>query len=73
MKNSSIFRINNHGKSTGFFLKVPFKSRLLPALITTNHAINQDDIQNNKIISLYLNNDKMTVKLDNIRKRYTNE
>ena len=73
MKNNSICRINNHGKGTGFFVKVPFKSRLLPVLITTNHDINQDDIQKNKIISLYLSNGKLAIKLDNNRLRYTNE
>ena len=73
MKNNSICRINNHGKGTGFFVKIPYKSELLPVLITTSHAINIDDIQNNKIISLYLNNGKMTIKLDNNRLRYSNE
>ena len=73
MKNNSICRINNHGKGTGFFVKIPYKLRLLPVIITTNHAINIDDIQNNKIISLYLNNGKMTIKLDDNRLRYTNE
>ena len=73
MKNNSICRINNHGEGTGFFVKVPYKLRLLPVIITTNHAINIDDIQNNKIISLYLNNGKMIIKLDDNRLRYTNE
>ena len=72
MKNS-ICRIDNHGKGTGFFVKIPYKSELLPVLITTSHAINIDDIQNNKIISLYLNYGKMTIKLDNNRLRYSNE
>ena len=26
MKNNSICRINNHGKGTGFFVKIPYKS-----------------------------------------------
>ena len=73
MKNNSICRINNHDKGTRFFVKIPYKLRLLPVLITTSHAINIEDIQNNKIISLYLNNGKMTIKLDNNRLRYTNE
>ena len=72
MKNS-ICRINNHDKGTGFFVKIPYKLRLLPVLITTSHAINIEDIQNNKIISLYLNYGKMTIKLDNNRLRYSNE
>ena len=73
MKNNSICRIINHGIGTGFLMKIPYKSRLLTVLITTNHAININDIQNNKIISLYLNNGKMTIKLDDNRLRYTNE
>ena len=71
----SICRINNHGKCTGFFVKVPYKSKILPVLITTNHAINIDDILSNKNISLYLNNDKTIkeLKLDDNRLKYTNE
>ena len=72
---SSICRINNHGKCTGFFVKVPYKSKILPVLITTNHAINIDDILSNKNISLYLNNNKTIkeLKLDDNRLKYTNE
>ena len=71
----SICRINNHGKYTGFFVKVPYKSKILPVLITTNHAINIDDILSNKNISLYINNDKAIkeLKLDDNRLKYTNE
>jgi hypothetical protein len=72
MKSNSICRINDKG--TGFFVKIPYKSKLLPVLITTNHIINIDDIQDNKSISMLLNNDKKikTIKLDN-RLMYTNE
>ena len=71
----SICRINNHGKYTGFFVKVPYKSKILPVLITTNHAINIDDILSNKNILLYINNDKAIkeLKLDDNRLKYTNE
>ena len=34
IKNNSICRIN--GKGTGFFTKIPYKSKLLPVLITSN-------------------------------------
>ena len=75
MKSNSICRIENNCKGTGFFVKVPYKSELLPVLITTNHAINIDDILSNKNISLYLNNDKeiKELKLDDNRLKYTNE
>ena len=73
MKNNSICRINNKG--TGFFVKIPYKSKLLPVLITTNQVINTDDIQNKTNVSLYISENKKikTIKLDNNRLIYTNE
>ena len=73
MKSNSICRINDKG--TGFFVKIPFKSKLLPVLITTNSVINRNDIQNKKNIVLYLNNNekRKTIKLDNNRLKYSNE
>ena len=73
MKSNSICRINNKG--TGFFVKIPYKSKLLPVLITSNQVINTDDIQNKTNVSLYINNDKniKLIKLDNNRLIYTNE
>ena len=72
---NSVCRIYNNGNGTGFFTKIPYKSKLLPVLITNNHVINQDDILNNKIILLYINNDKITktLKLNRNRLIYTNE
>ena len=73
MKNNSICRINNKG--TGFFVKIQYKSKLLPALITTNHTINIYDILCKRNISLHLNNEQIIkkIKLDNNRLMYTNE
>ena len=73
--NNSICKIYNNDNGNGFFVKIPYKSNLLPVLITTNHVINQYDIMTNKNISLYLNNDKIIkiLKLDNNRIMYTNE
>ena len=56
--NNCVCKIYNKGKETRFFTKIPFKSKLLPVLITNNHVINIDDIKNNKIINIYLNDDK---------------
>ena len=71
--NNSICRINDKG--TGFFVKIPYKSILLNVLITTNQVINIDDIQDNRKISVRLNNDKKIkiIKLDENRIMYTNE
>ena len=73
MKNNSICRIINHGIGTGFLMKIPYKSRLLTVLITTNHIINADDILTNQNISLYLNKERIIIKLDRNRLIYTNE
>ena len=72
MKSNSICNVN--GKGTGFFVKIPYKSKLLPVLITANHDINICDILCKKNISLHLNNDQIikTITLDNNRLMYTN-
>ena len=74
--NDGICRIyNNNRNSTGFFVKIPYKTNKLPVLITNSHVINKYDILNKNIISIYINNDKSLkkIKLDNNRKIYTNE
>ena len=70
-----VCKIYNKKEGTGFFTRIPYKSILLPVLITNNHIINENDIKNNKIISIYLNYENKTrnIKLDNTRKKYTNE
>ena len=66
------------GKGTGFFCKILFQNQLLPVLITNNHVLNEKDIENNEIIELTMYNDKekrnrdVSIKIDNLRKRYTN-
>ena len=71
--NNSICRINDKGN--GFFVKIPYKSKLVPVLITTNQVINKYDLMCYRDIPLYLGNDKKikTIKLDNERLKYTNE
>ena len=39
MKSNSICKINNKG--IGFFTRIPYKSKLLPVLITNNHIIDR--------------------------------
>ena len=64
--------LKNGEIGTGFFCKIPFNNNLLPVLITNNHVLNKDDIDNNKIIKLMINNEVKEIEIDNIRKRYTN-
>ena len=64
-------------KGTGFFCKIPFpdKNNLLNVLITNNHILNEEDIENNKIIELIMYDKEKKIKreiaIDESRKRYT--
>ena len=68
----------NDKKGTGFFCKIPFldKNNSLYVLITNNHILNENDIENNKGIKIILNNKEQKIikeiKLDKSRRRYTN-
>ena len=64
--------LKNDGIGTGFFCKIPFNNNLLPVLITNNHVLNENDIDNNKKIKLMINNKVKTIEIDNSRKKYTN-
>ena len=62
--NKLVFQMENcickiykeEGTATGFFCKIPFKKELLPVLITNNHLINGDDINNKIDVDLSINN-----------------
>ena len=64
-------------KGTGFFCKIPFpnKNNLLYALITNNHILNENDIENDKIIKLIIYNKEQNIekeiKIDDSRKKMT--
>ena len=64
--------LKNDEIGTGFFCKIPFHNNLLPVLITNNHILNNNDIDNNKIIKLMINNKVKKIEIDNSRKRYIN-
>ena len=64
-------------QGTGFFCKIPFpnEEKLIPVLITNNHVINQELLnENNKNISLSIEEEEedKTFNLNN-RMKYTNE
>ena len=71
---------NRHG--TGFFCNIPFSDfdkintkNKMPVLITNYHVLSQDYLDENEIIELTLNENKIKkeIKLTNKRKNYTNE
>ena len=77
MKNC-ICRIHkeNGTKGIGFFCKIPFPdiSTIITVLITSYHSLNENDIENDKIIEFYINDDKekKIIKIDNTRKKFNN-
>ena len=60
----------NENKGTGFICKI---SDNLYVLITNNHILNEEDIEENKIIDISINNKSRKIKMDKNRKKYTNE
>ena len=49
MKNSICKIINNDGyNGTGFFCRIPYNNKLLPVLVTNNHILDKNHIENNK-------------------------
>ena len=65
---------------TGFFCNIPYynhKQSLhhIFALVTNNHILNLNDIENDRIITVTLNDDnsKKSIKVDNSRILFTNE
>jgi len=64
-------------KGTGFFCIIPFPERnnLLNVLITNNHILNENDIENDKIIKLIMYNKEQNIekeiKIENSRKKLT--
>ena len=66
-------------KGTGFFCRIPFpdKKNLLNVLITNNHVLNENDIENDNIIKFKFYNkekkkeEEKEIRIDNSRKKYT--
>ena len=64
--------LKNGEKGTGFFCKIPFNNNILPVLITNNHILKENDIEDNNILEISINNEIKEIKIDNSRKKYTN-
>ena len=63
---------------TGFFCEIPFNNNLLKVLITNNHVLNENEIEDNKIIKISIMNKEKEekvkkIEIDNKRKKYTNK
>ena len=52
MKNSICKIKKDNTIGTGFFCTIPYKSKLIPFLVTNEHVLNNNDLKNNIVISL---------------------
>ena len=72
-----VFKIKINGINwTGFLAKIPWDTGFIKGLITNNHIINKEDIENeNSFIITFNNNEKekKLIKISKKRKNYTNE
>ena len=79
LKNNVICKIFSHdGKlGTGFFCNIQYheQSKYLPVLITNNHVLNKNDLNNNQIIKIAYGDDKIVklLTINESRITYTNE
>ena len=79
MKNCICRIIKDNGeKGTGFFATIPFSNNtnnLLNVLITNNHILDENDIENDKTINLIMYKEERAIekkiKIDNSRKKIT--
>ena len=68
-----IYKVGKNG--TGFFCNLPYKSKSIPFLITNNHVLDSEDIENNKDIKISINNgtELKNIKIDESRIVLTNK
>ena len=78
MKNSICRIYTTENTGTGYFCKINYNSKLIPFLITNNHIINKENIENNKTIKISVcngekNNDFKSLIINIGRKICRNE
>ena len=56
---------------TGFFCKIKYENSLIPVLITNYHVIDDNYIETNKIIKLYINDDSLIINIGKNSKIYS--
>jgi len=66
-----IYKSENMG--SGFFAQIPYKDSQIKVLITNNHILEENDIQDGKIVTFSINNDIKDIKLGKGRKKFTSE
>ena len=58
---------------TGFFCEINYKNKLIPVLITNYHIINDNILENEKQINIYINDYCKQINIDKNRKIYSSK
>ena len=59
-----ICKINGKKRGTGFFCKINYKHELISALITNYHIIDEEYIEKNNLITLYINEEARIINVN---------
>ena len=66
-----ICRIIGTMLGTGFFCKIKFNNKLIPVLMTNYHVINDDFLEKNKFIKIYIKDDYHLININKDSKIYS--
>ena len=62
-KGKCICKINGKRIGTGFFCKLIYNNSLIPVLITNNHVIDDEYIEEKKKLKFYINEDSQVINI----------
>ena len=72
MKNC-VCKINGNELGTGFFCKILYKNEYIPILMTNYHIIDDNYLENNKQIIVFINNNYKIIKINKNNKIYSSK
>jgi hypothetical protein len=66
-----ICKIDGDKKGTGFFCKINYGNKLIPVLMTNYHIIDDNFIEGNKQVNVYINENLKIINLNKENKLYS--
>ena len=64
-------KINDKNFGTGFFCKIEYNNKIIPALITNYHVINDEFLKNKKYLEVYIKNESYLIDINKDSKIYS--
>ena len=66
-----ICKINGDSIGTGFFCKIEYNNKIIPALITNYHVISDEFLKNKKYLEVYIKNESYLIDINKDSKIYS--